>query len=262
VLPPIDDTTQAATWTQMAPHPSAAAAAERQPGEALRRRLKLNRTSWTRGSRTVASVLAARCVQAFRDLSQIATAFDCSATRALPAAPTWIARLRTRLWLYSYLYASGLRRNPPSVFPFPVSGSCRFKISRDQPVHALTAFFPSLLFPRPSFPRLQPLPSTRWSVLLLDPLLTAAALCARLREQGYKHGCKTPACAAAGLCACSSGDGPAAPISAVSSPPASSPSEVADAKPAAAGEGAAGAAEGGGAETGAGGAPTTAQATA
>lgn len=35
--------------------------------------------------------------------------------------------------------------------------------------------------------------------------------------QGYKHGCKTPACADAGLCACSSGDGPAVPIAAVAS---------------------------------------------
>eukprot|EP00904_Undaria_pinnatifida_P000672 jgi/Undpi1/10605/HiC_scaffold_29.g13055.m1 len=34
---------------------------------------------------------------------------------------------------------------------------------------------------------------------------------------GYKHGCKTPACADAGLCACSSGDGPAVPIAAVAS---------------------------------------------
>lgn len=35
------------------------------------------------------------------------------------------------------------------------------------------------------------------------------------REQGYKHGCKTAACEAAGLCACSSGGGPAAPLSEV-----------------------------------------------
>ncbi|CAN0238567.1 unnamed protein product [Scytosiphon promiscuus] len=42
--------------------------------------------------------------------------------------------------------------------------------------------------------------------------------------KGYKHGCKTPACAAAGLCACSSGDGPVAPISAVPAPSAGSSS--------------------------------------
>ncbi|CAN0383943.1 unnamed protein product [Pylaiella littoralis] len=58
--------------------------------------------------------------------------------------------------------------------------------------------------------------------------------------KGYKHGCNTPACKTTGLCACSSGDGPAAPISAVSALPTASPSppEAAATPPTAGNEGA------------------------
>eukprot|EP00752_Nemacystus_decipiens_P012744 g11285.t4 len=48
---------------------------------------------------------------------------------------------------------------------------------------------------------------------LMDTWYPACRECACCK--GYKHGCKTTACEAAGLCACSSGGGPAAPISAV-----------------------------------------------
>lgn len=48
--------------------------------------------------------------------------------------------------------------------------------------------------------------------------------------QGYKHGCKTPSCAAAGLCACSSQDGTVSPVTAASSPPV--PQNASNATPA------------------------------